>query len=246
MEEMEAILNKSKLEDFIIQYKSEITRIVEVTAAFTGLLFYKKYKYTNAKSFIYFLVYLSIGDFINTYVYYIRNEGLFNFLEGTVFERNHWWSTSFWKVGAIMFFAFYYYKILKTKPFRAIIKFSGYAFFGFSVVYIFLNWDDFFIRFFPIISILGAVVIFLCTVFYFIEILRSDNLLNFYRSLNFYISVAIFIWWLIITPLVFYDIYSSAGDWNFIFLRWQIYLLANIFMYSTFTFALIFCKPEND
>jgi hypothetical protein len=44
--------------------------------------------------------------------------------------------------------------------------------------------------------------------------------------------------------LVFYDIYNTNGDWNFIFLKWQIYLSANVFMYLTFTFALIFCKPD--
>ena len=98
--------------------------------------------------------------------------------------------------------------------------------------------------FFLILDILGSLIIFLCTVFYFFEILQSDNILTFYKLLNFYISTAIFIWWLIITPLVFYDIYNSNYDWNFIFLKWQIYLFANIFMYSTFTFALIFCKPE--
>ena len=90
----------------------------------------------------------------------------------------------------------------------------------------------------------GALIILLCTIFYFIEILQSEKILIFYKSLNFYISAAIFIWWLIVTPIVFYDIYMSNSDWNFIFLRWQIYLFANIIMYLTFTFALIWYKPE--
>ena len=191
------------------------------------------------------MVYLTVCDFLGSnYIKHINNDGLLKFLDDTVFERNFWWSTIFWKVGAILFFAFYYYKILESNVFKNVIKYSGYCFFIFSITYIIFNWDDYFIRFFPIISILGAFIIFLCTIFYFIEILQSDEILTFYKSLNFYISAAIFVWWLIITPLVFYDIYNSHYDWNFIFLKWQIYLFANIVMYSTFTFALIWCRPQ--
>ncbi len=150
----------------------------------------------------------------------------------------------YWKIGAILFFSFYYYRYLINKSFKRIVKYSGYSFLVFSIIYILFNWDDYFIVFFPIIDILGAIIIFLCTAFYFFEILNSEKILTFYTSINFYISAAIFIWWLIITPLVFYDIYNSHYDWNFIFLKWQIYLFANIVMYLTFTFALIFCKPE--
>lgn len=233
------------MNEFLLKYYNTITFCVEILAAVTGLMLYNKYKQTAAKYFIYFLIYLSICDLLNTYVYYIK-DGFLGFLEGTVFIRNFWWTTLYWKIGAILFFVFYYQGILMNERFKRILKYSGYSFLVFSMVYILINWDDYFIRFFPIISILGAIIIFLCTAFYFYEILNSEKILTFYKSINFYISAAIFIWWLIITPLVFYDIYNSNKDWNFIFLKWQIYLLANITMYLTFTFALIFCKPEAD
>lgn len=234
------------MNDFLLEYKNTLTFTIEILAAVTGLLLYKKYKFTVAKFFIWFLVYLSICDFLGSYVKYIKNDGFLNFLRETVFERNFWWSTIYWKIGAIIFFAFFYQKILKKRIFIAIIKYSSLFFLVFSIIYIILNWNDYFSRFFPIISILGAIIIFLCTVFYFIEVLQSDKILTFYKSLNFYISFAIFIWWLIITPLIFYDIYNSNKDLNFMFLKWEIYLFANIFMYSIFTFALIWCKPQND
>ena len=234
------------MNEFLLEYKNILTFFIEILAAVTGLLLYKKYKLSAAKYFIWFLIYLTICDFIGGYSKHIKNEGFFFFLQGTVFEKNYWWSTLFWKIGAIIFFAFYFNRILKTKTFKIIVKFSGYLFFIFSIVYIIINFETYFLTFFPIISILGALIIFLCTVFYFIEVLQSDKILTFYKSLNFYISAAIFIWWLIITPLVFYDIYMSNQDWSFIFLRWQIYLFANVVMYLTFTFALLFCKPEVD
>ncbi|AUP77518.1 hypothetical protein C1H87_01790 [Flavivirga eckloniae] len=225
---------------------------MESLAAVTGLLLYKRYKFTAAKYFIYFLAYLTICDFFSFYTRYVSPGKVFDFLIGSVFEKNHWWSTLFWGIGAILFFGFYYHKILENKAFKNIVKYSSYSFLFFSIVYIALNWDKYFNSFFPVISIFGAVIIFLCAVLYFIETLQSDNILTFYRSLNFYISAAIFVWWLIITPLDFYDIYftyevgNPNRDWDFIFLRRGIYLFANIFMYLTFTFALIWCKPENN
>ena len=232
------------MNEFLLVYYNTITFCVEILAAVTGLVLYNKYKQTAAKYFIWFLVYLSVCDFLGSYVHYIKNDGFLSFLEGTVFIRNFWWTTLYWKIGAILFFSFYYFRTLINKRFKITVKYSGYSFLAFSIIYILLNWDDYFNLFFPIIDILGAIIIFLCTAFYFFEILNSEKILTFYKSINFYISAAIFIWWLIITPLVFYDIYNSHYDWNFIFLKWQIYLFANIVMYLTFTCALIFCKPE--
>tara|TARA_R110002051_G_scaffold319244_1_gene403025 strand:- start:3699 stop:4403 length:705 start_codon:yes stop_codon:yes gene_type:complete len=234
------------VEEFFIKNNSLLTNIIEILAAVTGILLFKKYKYTAAKHFVFFLCYLSIGDLINLHNRFIRNNGILSFLEGTVFEKNYWWTTLYWKIGAILFFVFYYNKILKTEVFKNIIKYSGFVFFTISVIYILINWDLFFLRFFPIISIMGAVIIFMCTAFYFFEVLQTDKILTFYKSINFYISAAIFIWWLIITPIVFYDIYGEYRDIVYIHLRRHIYLFANILMYLTFTFALIWCKPEND
>ncbi|TNJ46511.1 hypothetical protein KFZ70_13850 [Tamlana fucoidanivorans] len=233
------------MNDFLLEHYNAIYSILEGLSAITALICYKKYRLTTARYFIWFLVYLTICDYANNYVHHIQN-GFFSFLQGTKLVRNYWWTTIYWKVGAILFFAFYYYMILQKKRFKQILKYAGCIFLGFSVIYIIWHWEAFFKQFFPIISVLGAVIIFLCTMFYFIEVLQSDKILTFYKSLNFYISAAIFIWWLIITPLVFYDIYNAHFDWNFIFLKWEIYLFANLCMYLTFTFALIWCKPQNE
>ena len=232
------------MNDFLLHYYSIITHAVEIIAAVTGILLLKKYKGTATKYFIYFLIYLSICESVGSYTHYIANNGFFSFLEGTVFETNYWWYTLFWKVLAIVFFAFYYNLILENKKFKVILKYSAIVFFIFSVVYIALNIHDYFNSSLPIISIIGTIIIFLCAGFYFMEILLSDRVLVFYKSINFYISVAIFIWWLIITPIVFFEKYNTTSDWDFVFLKWQIKLFANICMYLTFTFALVFCEPD--
>lgn len=238
------------MQDFLLNNYTLLTYSVETMAALTGIFLFRRYRNSEAKYFIYFLVYLTIGDFAHMYTWLVYPDKLLSFLLGSLIEKNYWWSTLFWRIGAIMFFAFYYHKILKTQSFKKVIKYTSTGFISFSFGYILLNWKAFFISYFPIISILGATIVFLCTVFYFIETLQSDRVLTFYKSLNFYISVGIFIWWLIITPLVFYDHYTAyevlvyERDWDYIKLRRLLYLSVNIFMYSTFTFSLIFCKPE--
>ena len=240
------ILNKKVVEDFLGKNYSVISHGIEILAAVIGLFFYKKYKGTAAKFFICFLCFIVLCDFIGSYTKYVHNNGFFNFLQGTVWENNYWWSTLYWKIGAILFFSFYYQKILTTLLYKRILKYGTFIFSIISIVQIVTDLEGFFNQFFPSISILGSIIIMLCVFFYFIEVLLSENILTFYKSLNFYISVAIFLWWLIITPLVFYDIYNSTADWTFVILKWQIYLFANFFMYSMFTFGLIFSEPENN
>ncbi|GGK16235.1 hypothetical protein GCM10007962_08220 [Yeosuana aromativorans] len=248
--EVVMVIHNELMQDFLLNNYSLLTHCFEAMAALTGLFLFNRYKYSTAKYFIYFLVYVIVGDFTNMYTWLVYPDKLLGFLMGTLIEKNYWWSTLFWRIGAIMFFAFYYRKVIKNQSFKKVIKYTSYGFLSFSVGYILLNWKAFFTSYFPIISILGAIIVFLCTVFYFIEILRSDEILTFYKSINFYISFAIFIWWLIITPIVFYDNYTSyevsvyQRDWDYIKLRRFIYLSANIFMYSTFTFALIWCRPQ--
>ncbi|MFV0571822.1 MAG: hypothetical protein ACK5M1_05245 [Xanthomarina gelatinilytica] len=232
------------MEEFLRQNYYSINILVEILATVTGLILYKRYKHTPTKYFIWFLVYIASCEFLGSYTRYSHKDGFLYFLEGTLFEYNYWWSTLYWKIGAILFFTIYYYKILETDIFKKIIKAVGYSFLSFSSIFILLNLKDFFIRFFPIISVLGALVVFICVTLYLIEALKSDKLFFIYKSISFYITLAIFIWWLIITPLIFYDIYSSTSDWNFVFLKWQVYLFANIFMYGTFTIGLIVSKPE--
>lgn len=240
------------LEEFLFKNYTLLTHSVEATAAFTGVFFYKKYRNTQTRYFIYFLIYIIINEIIRTYTYYVHPGRPLEFLIGTIIEKNHWMTTFFWSMVSAMFFGFYYHRILENITFKKVIKYIGYAFFFFSMGYILVRWKAFFNTFFPVIKVSGGSFIIMCTVLYFFETLQSDKLLTFYRSINFYISIALFIWFLVITPMVFFDKYLAYDpfgyepDWNYLRLRRMIYLSCNMFMYLTFSFALIWCKTEND
>ena len=144
----------------------------------------------------------------------------------------------------MLFYSFLFRKIISKEISNKVIKYSTFVFLLFSICSIALNYNSFFNESLRIINVFGTIIILMSVILYFIEMLKSESVLNFYKSLYFYIGAVIFIWWLIITPIVFYEIYFSTSDWNFVFLKWQIFLFANVFMYLTFTFALIYCKPE--
>jgi len=232
--------------EFLRQYYDLITHGVEFLAAVTGLFCLKQYRSTAAKYFICYLICVFIGELIGQYTFYVQEGHYLYFLKGTIWEKNYWFYTLFWYIGSVLFFTFFYCKILTHHLYKTVILIFTICFLLFAIYNIVFNMHEFFIKFFPSIIVFGAVIIMMNVCFYFLEMLQSDNILFFYKSLYFYISVALFFWWLITTPLVFYDIYFSTADWNFVFLKWQIFLFANVFTYLTFTFALIYCKPEND
>jgi hypothetical protein len=238
------------MEDFFLNNYFLLTHAVEILAALTGVFVFKKYRHTNIKYFVYFLVIITVCDILGGYTMFVSKGKFLECLIDTKFARNYWFSTLFWNLGAIFFFAYYYKTLLRNKLFKKILKYSTILFLVFSLTYIIIHWDAFFISYFPIISVLGAVIIFLCSSFYFYEILNDKNISYPYKSINFYISVAIFIWWLIITPIVFFDNYTFyvidrfVIDSEYVSLRRYIYLFSNIFMYLTYTFAFIWCKPE--
>lgn len=234
------------MSDFFLNNYSILTRAVEFSAAISGLYFLKKYQNTSAKYFIWFLVYIALIEVIGSYALYIGKFRFFDFLINTKFKTSHWCATVFWNIGSALFFSFYYSKILKNKINISIIKIVCITFLAASIVSIAINWETFFNQFSPFITVFGALVILMCIAFHLIEILRDERIIMFYESINFVISATLLIWLIITTPLVLYNAYYSSADWNFVFLKWQIFLFANIFMYLTFTFALIFCKPTYD
>ena len=237
------------MQEFLLNNYSFTIHFVEILAAVTGMFFYKKYKDTVARYFIWFLVYVVILELIGTYPTFVKNyeflSSVRGYLEGTKFERNYWWYTIFWRIGSVLFYAFYFSKIIKSKKTIKVIQISAVIFGFCAPLYISMHWEAFFVSSFSFVNIFGVSVILLSIVLYFVEVLQSDEILVFYKSLDFYIGSVLFIYFLIKTPLVFYDIYFSRSDMAFVMLKATINLVCIVFMYLTFTFALIWCKPQN-
>ena len=238
------------MSDFLYKYTSQLNDLILIVCAVIGIIFYKKYKNYNSKIFIYYLIYVAFVDFIGSYPTYVieyqQLHGLRDYLKETSFSRNYWWITTFWNLGGVLFMSYYYYKILLNINFKKIVKYVCFIFLLSSTTYISQNLDSFFNSQLKFVNIFGALVILNCISLYFIEILNSDKILVFYKSLNSIVSIAMFLWWLIITSLLFYEVYFSAYDIGYLNLRSNVYLFSNLFMYLTFSLALIWCDPEQE
>lgn len=232
------------MEEFLKQYYALITYGVELLAAVTGLLCLKKYKTTAAKYFIYFLVYVFILELLGNYPKALKYIDGAYLIKDTLIETNYWWFNLFGRIGFSLFLSIIFYNILTIKIYKKIIKHTVSILISIAFLYSFLNFQSIFKTSDIVLTFISLSLILTCLVLYFLEMLQSYKVLNFYNELYFYISSAFLIWYLITTPLIFYQIYFSTADWSFIFLKWQIFLFANVFMYLTFTFALIYCKPE--
>lgn len=211
-------------------------------AALTGLLLFKKHKHTAARYFIYFLVYTVFVDLLGNYTNW-DFIGSLN-LRGTIFERNYWWYGIFWTIGSAVFYAFYFSRILETSLYKKIVRYSGVIFFAGAALFIIAYPDLFFNGQRGYVATASVIVILICVTLYFIEILQSDQVLSFYKSLNFYISISILIWWLVTTPTNFYELYFIKEDSDYVILKWKVYLISNVFMYSCFTFGLIYSSNK--
>ena len=234
------------MNEFLRQNYFLLTYSVEFLAAVTGVFCYKKYRSTAAKYFIYFLVYSFFNDLAGNYPLYLKYLKCDFLIQDSLFEKNYLWGTLFWFIGSMLFYSFFYRRIFKSNFFKSILKISTLIVLVISIFQLFFNINILYNGYISTISIVSSLLIFMAITLYFIEVLQTDKIIYFYNAIYFYISSVLLIWWLITTPMIFYEIYFSTADWNFVFLKWQIYLFANIFMYVTFTFALIFCKPEND
>jgi len=232
--------------EFINKHSTSLFFILEIIAAVTGVILFKKYRHSTAKYFIYFLIYVVGFVFIGKYSHYVRDNGFLNFLEGTLLEKNYWWFTIFWDIGGTVFFGWYYQKILTDKRSITILKKSLNIFLIVSLFEIVFTFPNFFKTSLTLVNIGGLIIILQCVFFYFIEMLKSDKVLYFYKSLGFYISCAILILGLIQTPLLFFEQYYRIYDMEYVHLRGFINLIGISFMYITYTVGLIVSNPNYD
>lgn len=238
------------MQDFLLNNFSLILHFVEVLAAIVGLLCLKKYKGTIVKYFIYFLVYVALMELIGAYPIHLKNyeslSSIRDALEGTLIEKNHWWYLIFWTIGSTIFYSLYFRQLLDSQILKKTIKYLLLLFMVFNLLYFTINCEAIFKPIPIVVRIINVVIVLLSVIFYLTELLQSDKLLKFYKSVNFYIASTLFIWLLVFTPLLFFDDYFSTKDMAYVKLKATVILCCNIFMYLTFSFALIWCKPQNN
>lgn len=234
------------MREFLYDYYTFLTKSVEILAFVVSLIVYKKYKNTPVKYFIWFLGWIVFVETIGNYPRHLKDYNLEYLIEGTLIERNYWWYTISWASVATIFYSWFLSQKYDSNTLKTIIKFCIYGYVLTMLVTAIIDYKLFFEIRPTYITVLNVAIIILSTVSYLYNLLNSEKLLNAFKSLYFYVAIILLVWWLITTPLNFFEVYNSDSDWDFVAIKWTIKLIANIFMYLGFAFALIWCKPESE
>lgn len=236
--------------EFLLHYYSKITIIVELIPLLIGVFTFKKFKQTPIVYFILFLFYTVLVENIGSSIAIVFREGeIFedygHLRKYRFFASNFWWFGIFWTIGSVLFWSFFYQKIISNERYRKILNVSTYFFLIMVSIYTLFNIDLFFKNVLSFNKILGSIVILMAIVFYFLDVLQSDIILTFYKSIYFYISIALFFWWIVTMPPYFYQRFVTIKNLELFNVLKLIRLTSNVFMYTTFALALLLCKPEN-
>jgi len=231
--------------DFLTKNFNFINYFFEFFALVTGVVLFKKHKSTATKIFIFFLAYIVFVEFVGFVLTYLKSNTLVHFVRQLGVTTRLWYNV-FWLFGSIVFILYYYYNLVKIKQFKTVIKYLGLLYVLIFIVHVIFNYNAFFNSHHTFYFILDALIIFLCVTLFCLELLKSDDLLNLSKSFAVYATFGLFLWWLITTPIIFYETYNTTADWDFANLKRRVFLFANIFMYTCFVLGLIASKPQKN
>lgn len=216
----------------------------EIIAFLTGIFYYQKNKTKPSFYLVCFLGITVFSELFSWYTFFI-DDGFLHFLKGTSFGANYWLGNTY-SVISFLFYINYFKWYLSTKRSINILNWISIVFLVLSILEIIFS-RGFFVKFMPISTIVGTLFVFLSISFYYLELLKSDQILQVQKSLPFYVSVGALIFHLCTTPLFLYSSYlSNSIDPSFVSLYRQVIFGSNYLLYSIYIAGFIICSRKKD
>jgi len=212
----------------------------ELIAAITGSIYFYKYKNTHLKYLLFLLWYIVFTEFFGDYIKE-KEILIVKDVNGVIYNL---WIVNLLYIIFFPVIYYIYFKVIENSKFKLWIKI-------FMVSYIFIsiiNWifiQSFILEWSELPYIAGSLFVIITVIFYFIELLTSDKIVIFHRTLLFWISVGLLLFHAGTIPFSIkingYALIHDNDIGNNIFLI--MYILA-IVMYSIFSFGFIWSKKE--
>jgi hypothetical protein len=214
-----------------------LVTFVELATAFMGTIYFYKYKHTHLKYFLYLLWYTTLTEFTGWYA--TKNKVLvFSDTEGVLYNL--------WLFNILSFITFntlfyIYFTSLKNKKFKKWVKI-------FSISYIFIyavNWlfiQDFLYEWSELPYVTGSLFLIVLIIFYFIELMRLEEVIIYHKKLLFWISIGLLLFYTGNIPFSI-EITKYAllkGIHNLFLIVWILALL----MYLVFAFGFIWSDKD--
>ncbi len=227
--------------EFIITYRAIITIFFELLAAVSGSYYFWKVKDPKLRIFVHYLWLTVVVEIIGGYSYLMLNNydhEWFIALKNSVFCRNIW-LYNIYAYLAIGFISIFYYNLITGFKAKITVLSTFAIFSSFAILYYTLT-DAFFTMTLPYHFSIGLAIICLYVLLYFLQLIKSDRILDFYKLPSFYISICLLLWYLCVIPLFIFDGYFKSINSEFGRFRILLLLIINICTYSGFTFAFLY------
>lgn len=218
-------------------------------AAFAGIYYLRKRNRPKIEDrlLVFYLWLVIFVEIVGIYplVAYFTNYKFMPFIKGTCFERNLWWFNSY---HIIKFAVFYFYFLLQlgSAKKKKFLSYLGVSFILALILYLIFS-GEFFTQQSTLDAVGSTLLLMIIIFLYYFELLKSDKILNFYRSLPFYVSIGLLVWHLSLAPIFIYNAYFSTQSPNFVALHSFILNIANVVLYLSFILGFLICaRSKND
>jgi hypothetical protein len=226
------------LNEFLYENRAFITKFFEITAAIFGSVYLHKTNNQKLKIFVVFLWITVVVEVLGYYKTILQNNYDYSWFiawKNSVFCQNIWLYNiyGFFRIGLLGIF---YSDLLLKTSFKLFIRSIILIYIVFSLFY-YIFTDAFFVMGLPYDYILASIIISIYVILYFVELMNSDFILQYYKLPSFYISVALLFWHLCATPLFIYSSYFLPFNTEFVNFRTLLLLYINILTYSCIIFG---------
>jgi len=209
----------------------------ELLSAIIGTVYFYKYKHTHLKYFLFLLWYITLTEFTG---WYASHNNVLVFFDENGIDYNHW-------LYNLLYFIFFnvvlciYLKTIKKNNHKLWVKFFIIGYIITSII----NWifiQNIIFEMSELPYVIGSIFLIISIVFYFLQLLRSEEIKTFHKELLFWISIGLLIFHSGTIPFSLkYNDYALIPGIHELYLI--IYILA-LTMYLIFTFGFIWSNKE--
>lgn len=218
---------------------------LELIAFILSIYYYKRVETKQAKWLSFFLGATVFVEILSFYTQFVADGMFLSSLKGTPFEDNYWIYNPFMLISAV-FYIYYFRSILVSRKFKTILTSLLFVLATGSVLHQLFS-GVFFIGYSPFTVIVGTVFILASIAFFYLELLNSNLILKVHKTLPFYVSVAVLIFYLCTTPLFIYSTYFSESlNPKFYQLYIRVIISTNFIMYSIYIIGFIVCTRKRN
>ena len=211
----------------------------ELLAAIIGTFYFYKYRHTPLRYFLYLLWYITITEFTGSYA--SKNNVLVFFDENGI-DYNYWLYNLLYIVFFIVILVIYL-RSIKNSGQKKIIKYFILIYILISII----NWSfiqSFIFEMSDLPYVAGSIFLIITIIFYFIQLLKSEEIKKFHKELLFWISIGLLLFHSGTIPfsLKLNDYALFPGIHKLFLIIWVLALI----MYLIFTFGFIWSKKQDD